>query len=171
MIDSTPGLDPIHLPPTFRTATRRDAPLVLAFITELAAYERLAHTVAATAADIEAALFCDHPKVFCDLAEVEGEPVGFALWFYNFSTFVGRHGLYLEDLYVQPHARGQGIGRALLKGLARRCVDEKLGRLEWSVLDWNAPAIAFYDSLGSVSMDDWRIRRLDGDALRTLAQA
>jgi len=155
--------------PTLRAATPGDIDLVLAFIGELAAYERLAHAAVATAADIEAALFCDHPKAFCDLAEVAGEAVGFALWFYNFSTFVGRHGLYLEDLYVRPQARGSGIGRALLRRLAQRCVGEGLGRLEWAVLDWNAPAIAFYDSLGSVSMDDWRIRRLDGAALRALA--
>jgi GNAT superfamily N-acetyltransferase len=156
--------------PTFRAATHGDADLVLGFVGELAAYERLAHAAGATAADIEAALFCDHPKVFCDLAEVEGEAVGFALWFYSFSTFVGRHGIYLEDLFVRPEARGSGIGRALLRRLAQRCVDEGLGRLEWSVLDWNAPAIAFYDSLGSVSMDDWRMRRLDGAALNALAE-
>jgi GNAT superfamily N-acetyltransferase len=154
----------------FRAATPGDTGLVLAFIGELAAYERLAHAAVATAADIEAALFCDHPKAFCDLAEIEGEAVGFALWFYNFSTFVGRHGIYLEDLYVRPQARGVGIGRALLRRLAQRCVEEGLGRLEWAVLDWNTPAIAFYDSLGSVSMDDWRTRRLDGAALRALAQ-
>ncbi len=155
--------------PTLRAATPGDMDLVLAFIGELAAYERLAHAAVATAADIEAALFCDHPKAFCDLAEVAGEAVGFALWFYNFSTFVGRHGLYLEDIYVRPQARGLGIGRALLRRLAQRCIDEGLGRLEWAVLDWNAPAIAFYDSLGSVSMDDWRTRRLDGAALQALA--
>ncbi len=156
-------------PPTFRVAIPGDVATVLAFISELAAYERLSHAAVATAADIEAALFSDHPKVFCDLAEVEGEAVGFALWFYNFSTFVGRHGIYLEDLYVRPHARGLGLGLGLLKRLAQRCVDERLGRLEWAVLDWNAPAIAFYDSLGSVSLDDWRTRRLDGAALRALA--
>jgi GNAT superfamily N-acetyltransferase len=124
----------------------------------------------ATAADIEAALFCDHPKAYCELVEVAGEAVGFALWFYNFSTFVGRHGLYLEDLYVRPQARGSGLGRALLARLAQRCVDENLGRLDWAVLDWNAPAIAFYDALGSVSLDDWRTRRLDGAALQALAK-
>jgi GNAT superfamily N-acetyltransferase len=156
--------------PTFRPARYNDVAYVLAFIGELAAYERLAHAAVATAVDIEAALFCDHPKAFCDLAEVAGEPVGFALWFYNFSTFVGRPGIYLEDLYVRPHARGLGIGRGLLRRLAQRCVHEGLGRLEWAVLDWNAPAIAFYDSLGSVSMDDWRTRRLDGEALRGLAE-
>jgi len=169
MTDLTTALSPPRGQPAFRAATPDDVELVLAFIGELAAYERLAHAAVATAADIGAALFCDHPKVFCDLAEVEGEAVGFALWFYTFSTFVGRHGLYLEDLYVRPHARGLGIGRALLRRLAQRCVDEGLGRLEWSVLDWNAPAIAFYDSLGSVSMDDWRTRRLDGAALSALA--
>ncbi len=156
--------------PTYRAARPGDASLVLAFIGELAAYERLADAVVATVADIEAALFCSHPKAFCDLAEIEGEAVGFALWFYNFSTFVGRHGIYLEDLYVRPAARGLGIGRAFLKRLAQRCIDERLGRLEWSVLDWNAPAIAFYDALGSVSMDDWRTRRLDGKALQALAE-
>jgi GNAT superfamily N-acetyltransferase len=170
MTDLPAAPSPPRRQPTFRAATPGDVELVLDFIGELAAYERLAHAAVATAADIEAALFCDHPKVFCDLAEVEGEAVGLALWFYNFSTFVGRHGLYLEDLYVRPHARSLGIGRALLKRLAQRCVDEGLGRLEWSVLDWNAPAIAFYDSLGSVSMDDWRTRRLDGAALRALAE-
>jgi len=162
---------PSRREPTFRAATPGDADLVLAFIGELADYERLAHAVAATPADIEAALFGDRPKVFCDLAELDGEAVGFALWFYNFSTFVGRHGIYLEDLFVRPQARGLRLGRALLRRLAQRCIDEGLGRLEWSVLDWNAPAIAFYDSLGSVSMDEWRTRRLDGPALQALAGA
>jgi len=154
-----------------RAATPDDVGLVVTFIRELAIYERLEHEAVATTAEIEAALFCDHPKVFCDLAEVEGEPVGFAVWFYTFSTFVGRHGLYLVDLYVRPQARGLGIGRALLRRLAQRCVRENLGRVEWAVLDWNAPAIAFYDRLGSVSMDDWRTRRLDGDALQALAES
>jgi GNAT superfamily N-acetyltransferase len=153
-----------------RSAVRSDAPLIVALIAELAAYERLAHEAVATVANIEAALFSAAPRAFCDLAEVDGETVGLALWFYNFSTFVGRHGLYLEDLYVRPDARGRGAGKALLAHLARRCVDEQLGRLEWSVLDWNAPAIAFYDALGSVSMDDWRIRRLTGSALQRLAE-
>ncbi len=165
--DSSPSPRP---QPIFRRAIGGDVDTVLAFIAELAAYERLSHAAVATVEDLEAALFCDHPKVFYDRAEVDGKAVGFALWFYSFSTFVGRHGLYLEDLYVRPQARGSGIGRALLTRLAQRCVDEGLGRLEWSVLDWNAPAIAFYESLGSISMDDWRTRRLDGAALRALAQ-
>jgi GNAT superfamily N-acetyltransferase len=95
--------------------------------------------------------------------------VGFALWFYNYSTFVGRHGIYLEDLFVRPEARGSGAGKALLAGLAKRCVDENLGRLEWAVLDWNAPSIAFYDSLGAAAMDEWIMRRMTGEALRKLA--
>jgi GNAT superfamily N-acetyltransferase len=154
---------------TIRTAEPADAALVLAFIRELAEYERLSHAVTASEADIGEALFGASPRVFCDLVESDGETVGFALWFYNFSTFVGRCGLYLEDLYVRPSARGLGAGKALLRTLARRCVDERLGRLEWAVLDWNAPAIGFYDSLGALSLDDWRIRRLTGEALQALA--
>ncbi len=152
-----------------RPAAPPDAGLIHRLIGELAAYERLSHEAVATQEDIQQALFGDTPRAFCDLALLGEEPVGFALWFYNFSTFVGRHGLYLEDLYVQPAARGLGAGRALLAHLAARCVEEKLGRMEWSVLDWNAQAIGFYDGLGSVSMDDWRIRRLNGEALARLA--
>ena len=152
-----------------RPAMRQDAALIAVLIGELAAYERLAQEAVATAADIEAALFTAQPRAFCEIAEVDGEAVGFALWFYNFSTFVGRSGLYLEDLFVRPKARGRGAGRALLRSLACRCVEEKLGRMEWAVLDWNAQAIAFYDALGSRSLDDWRIRRLTGEALATLA--
>jgi GNAT superfamily N-acetyltransferase len=153
-----------------RPAAPSDAPLVAELIGELAAYERLAHEAKATPADLERALFGPHPRVFCEIAEVDGQPAGFALWFYNFSTFVGRHGLYLEDLFVRPEARGRGAGLALLRALARRCVDEGLGRMDWAVLDWNAPAIAFYDRLQSVGLEDWRLRRLSGEALSGLAQ-
>ena len=104
-----------------------------------------------------------------DVLGLGGEAVGLALWFYNFSTFAGRHGIWLEDLYVRPEARGRGAGVALLKGLARRCRDEGLARLEWSVLDWNAPAIGFYDALGAGAMDGWTTRRLTGEALERLA--
>ena len=142
---------------------------MVGFIAALAAYEELSHEMEATEAQVDAALFSDAPKAFCDIAEMDGKPVGFALWFYNFSTFVGRHGIYLEDLFVIPEARGSGAGKALLSGLARRCVDEGLGRLEWSVLDWNAPAIGFYDSLGADAMDGWTTRRLHGEALAKLA--
>ena len=152
-----------------RPARPDEADLVLRFIRELAEYERLLHEVKTTREDVARILFGPAPRAFCDIAELDGEPVGFALWFYNYSTFVGRHGIYLEDLFVRPSARGSGAGKALLANLARRCVDEGLGRLEWSVLDWNAPSIAFYDSLGAASMDEWIIRRLTGEGIRKLA--
>ena len=154
-----------------RPAQRDDCTLVAALIGELAAYEKLAEQAKATPAVLEAALFAPTPRVFCEIAEVDGEAVGFALWFYNFSTFVGRGGVYLEDLFVRPQARGRGAGLALLRSLAGRCAAEGLGRMEWAVLDWNAPAIAFYDALGSRSLDDWRLRRLDGEALARLAES
>ena len=153
-----------------RPATAQDAGLVCDYVRELAEYERLAHEAVATEADLHAALFCDRPKVFCDLAEWDGQPAGFALWFYTFSTFRGRHGIYLEDLYVRPALRGRRIGRALLEGLARRCAAEDLARLEWAVLDWNAPSIAFYEGLGAKPMNDWTVYRLSGDDLQTLAK-
>ncbi len=153
---------------TVRDAVPGDAPLVLHFIRALADYERLVHEVAATEADIERELFGPSPKVFCQLAEVEGKPVGFALWYYTFSTFQGRHGIWLEDLFVNPEMRGHGVGKALLVDLARRCVREGLGRYEWAVLDWNQPSIDFYMSQGAVFMDDWRRCRVTGAALEKL---
>ena len=161
---------PVTTKVSVRPAVPADDALILQFIRDLAAYEKLLDDGRATRDDITVALFGDNPKAFCDIAEIDGRPVGFALWFYNFSTFVGRHGIYLEDLFVRPQARGQGAGKALLAGLARRCVDERLGRLEWAVLDWNAPAIAFYDSLGAAAKVDWIIRRLDGEALARLGR-
>ena len=153
-----------------RAAAPADAPLIADLVRELAAYERLAHEAVATEADVAAALFGPGaPRAFCNIAELDGEPVGFALWFYSFSTFVGRHGLYLGDLFVRPAARGAGAGRALLAGLARRCRDEGLGRLEWAVLDWNAPALGFYRSLGAEGMDGWTVHRLAGPVLAALA--
>jgi GNAT superfamily N-acetyltransferase len=154
-----------------RPAAPHDAPVILAFIRELAEYERLLHEVKTTLADVETILFGASPKAFCDIAENDDGPVGFALWFYSVSTFEGRHGLYLEDLYVRPAARGTGLGKALLAHLARRCAAEGLPRLEWSVLDWNAPAIAFYDSLGASAKTDWITRRLSGEALARLADS
>jgi GNAT superfamily N-acetyltransferase len=153
---------------TIRPAAPGDAPVVLDLIRALARYEKLEHEVKATEADIAAALFGPTPRVFCDLAEADGRTVGFALWFYTFSTFVGRHGIYLEDLFVEPALRGRGIGKALLRGLARRCVAEKLGRLEWSVLDWNEPSIQFYRAQGARLLDDWTMCRVDGEALQRL---
>lgn len=157
------------MPVLVRSATPADAGLIHQFILDLADYEKLLDTVQATDADTTAALFGDNPRAFADIAELDGQPVGFSLWFYNYSTFVGRHGIWLEDLFVQPSARGSGAGKALLANLAKRCVDEGLGRLEWSVLDWNATSIAFYDSLGAAAMDEWIIRRLTGEGIRKLA--
>jgi GNAT superfamily N-acetyltransferase len=153
-----------------RRSERTDCGLILRFIRELADYERLAPEVQATEALVEAMLFVAHPRAFCEIATLDGEAVGFALWFYNLSTFLGRHGLYLEDLYVRPEARGRGVGKALLAHLAQRCAVETLGRMEWSVLDWNASAIAFYDSLGATTQSQWQSRRLTGEALERLAR-
>ncbi len=155
---------------SIRPAGQQDLPLVCAYIRELAEYERLAHEAVATTDDLHAALFGDQPKVFCELAESEGAPAGFALWFYTFSTFTGRPGIYLEDLYVRPEHRGHGAGRALLTSLARRCAAEDLGRLEWAVLDWNAPSIAFYKSLGAAPLIDGTLYRLTGEALHALGR-
>ena len=153
-----------------RPAGPDDLATIHGFILDLADYERLAHEVDAAPGDLARDLFGSSPRVFCDLAEIDGAPVGFALWFYNYSTFRGRHGIWLEDLFVRPEHRGAGAGLALLRGLARRCQDEDLARLEWSVLDWNAPAIGFYDRLGALAMDDWTTRRLTGAGLEALAQ-
>lgn len=153
-----------------RPAAPSDATVIHGFIRALADYENLLDQVQASEADIAGVLFCAEPRAFCDIAELDGAAVGFALWFYNLSTFTGRHGVYLEDLYVRPEARGCGAGRALLAGLARRCADEGLTRLEWAVLDWNAPAIRFYDRLGAGTQSEWVIRRLTGEALEALAR-
>ena len=154
---------------SIRPVRAGEAALVLQFVRELAEYENLSHEVEATEAMIDAALFGPQPRIFCDLAEWDGAPVGFALWFLNFSTFSGRSGIYLEDLSVRPAFRGKGIGKALMVHLARRCVAQGWGRLQWSVLDWNTPSIDFYKSLGGVLMDEWTVVRVSGDALKRLA--
>lgn len=151
-----------------RAATAGDAALIVQFIAALAEYEKLTHEAKATEADIVRDLFGAEPKVFCEIAEWEGKPVGFTLWFYTYSTFQGRHGIWLEDLFVDPSMRGKGIGKALLVNLARRCVQEGLGRFEWWVLDWNEPSIEFYKSQGGVMQDEWTKVRVDGEALRKL---
>ena len=152
-----------------RVATVSDTPLIVEFVRDLAEYERLLHEVEMTEADVRRDIFGENPRAFCEIAEHKGRPVGFALWFYNYSTFRGRAGIYLEDLFVKPEARGVGAGKALLRRLAQRCVDADLGRLEWAVLNWNTPSIQFYDSLGASAKDDWTVRRLDGEALHALA--
>ena len=154
-----------------RPAVATDAAQIIGFIADLAAYEKLSHEARATEADILRDLFGDNPKVFCEIAEWDGQPVGFALWFYTYSTFQGRAGIWLEDLYVDPGLRGKGIGKALLAHLARRCVAEGLGRFEWWVLDWNTPSIDFYKSQGGTMQDEWTKVRVDGAALAKLGAA
>ena len=153
-----------------RGARPDEAGVVLALIRELAEYEKLLHEVEASEAMIADALFCAHPRLFCDIAEWNGEVAGFAVWFVNFSTFSGRSGIYLEDLFVRPALRGNGIGKALLANLAQQCLANGWSRLQWSVLDWNTPSIEFYKSLGAVLMDEWTVCRVGGPALTALAQ-
>jgi GNAT superfamily N-acetyltransferase len=153
---------------SIRSAVPADAGLIVRFIAALAAYEKLSHEAQATEADILRDLFGDAPKVFCEIAEHDGKPVGFSLWFYTYSTFQGRHGIWLEDLFVEPEARGLGVGKALLVNLAQRCVREGLGRFEWWVLDWNEPSINFYKAQGGVMQDEWTKVRVDGQALLRL---
>lgn len=155
---------------SIRPARSGEAGLVLRFIKALADYEKLSHEVEASEAEIDAALFGPNPRAFCDIAEWAGETVGFAVWYYTYSTFSGRHGIWLEDLYVEPGQRGRGIGKALMAGLARRCVEEGLPRLAWWVLNWNEPSRVFYRSIGAVAQDEWTVKRLDGEALVRLGQ-
>ena len=156
-------------PITIRPAGREDVPLVLEFIRELARYERLEHEVSASEAQLLEALFGERRYAEVVFACDGGEPVGFALFFHNFSTFRGRPGIYLEDLFVRPQARGRGIGKRLLAWLAHTAVERRCARLEWAVLDWNEPSIGFYRRLGAVPMDEWTTFRLTGDALASLA--
>jgi GNAT superfamily N-acetyltransferase len=156
---------------TIRPATVQDVPLILQFIKALAEYEKLTHDVIATEPKLRGALFGPRPEAEVVIAFADGEPAGFALFFHNFSTFVGRHGLYLEDLFVKPEWRGHGIGKRLLIHLARLAVERECGRFEWSVLDWNEPAIGFYRSLGARPLDDWIVFRVTGEALHQLAGA
>lgn len=151
-----------------REARREDCQSILDLIRELATYEREPDAVVNTVEALEEHLFGPQPAVFCHVAEHGGRVIGLALWFLTYSTWEGRHGIHLDDLYISPEHRGKGTGFALLKTLAEICVERGYRRLEWTVLDWNAPAIAFYESIGSHSMDGWSTRRLDGDALRRL---
>ena len=156
---------------SIRQALPSDVPDILAMIRELAEYERALDEVVATEDLLDAALFGPEPGVFALIAEApDGTVVGFALWFRNFSTWLGQHGVYLEDLYVRPACRGQGFGKALLVELARICLDRGYGRLEWWVLDWNEPALQFYRSIGALPMDEWTVQRVTGQTLRDLAR-
>jgi GNAT superfamily N-acetyltransferase len=150
-------------------ATPDDVPEIVAMVHELAEYEREPQSCLLTEAQLAAALFGPAPALFGHVARIEGAAAGCALWFRNFSTWRGVHGIYLEDLFVRPQFRGHGLGRALLARLAAECVERGYGRLEWSVLDWNEPSIGFYRALGAVTMDDWTTFRLDGNALTSLA--
>ena len=152
-----------------RPATPDDVPLIRQLIVELAEYERMRDAAVATDAALREQLFGAQPVAEVLLGEVDGQPAGFALFFHNFSTFLGKRGLYLEDLFVRPQFRGAGLGKHLMAALARLAVQRDCGRFEWSVLDWNTPAIAFYRSIGAVGMQEWTVQRLEGDALRALA--
>jgi GNAT superfamily N-acetyltransferase len=156
---------------SIRPAIADDAPLLLAFVLELGAFEKLSDEVVATEDRIRETLFGARPAALALLAEVDGAPAGFAIYFHNYSTFLARPGLYLEDLFVRPAFRRVGVGRALLAHLARVAIEHGCGRFEWAVLDWNQPAIDFYQSLGARPMNEWTVFRLTGEALRNLAGA
>ena len=158
-----------HSIPTIREATAKDVSLILHFINGLAEYEKLPHEVETNEAMIADTLFGASPKAFCLLCEIDDDPVGFAIYFYNYSTWKGKYGIYLEDLFVYPEHRGKGAGKALLVHIAGIAVANDCGRFEWSVLDWNTPSIDFYTSLGARVMEGWDIYRVDGEALEKLA--
>jgi len=162
---------PARMNATLRSAQVEDVPQILAFILELAEYERLAHTVTATEDLLRRSLFGPKPAAEAIIAAVDGVDVGWALFFTNFSTFNGLPGIYIEDLYVKPELRGQGIGKALLKQVATLAVERGCGRVEWAVLDWNEPSIQFYKSLEAKPMEEWTTYRLTGDSLMKLADA
>lgn len=157
---------------TIREALPQDVSSIHRLIVELATYERAVDEVLATPADLQASLFAEPPLVHAHVAvdESTDEIVGFAIWFVNYSTWLGRHGIYLEDLYVRQSRRGEGHGRALLARLANICIENDYGRLEWSVLDWNEPAIDFYRKLGAIALNEWTVNRASGEVLRALAE-
>ena len=153
-----------------RPARRDEVGIVLQLIHDLAVYEKAPNEVEATEKELLETIFSSDPKVFCDLVEVDGEIAGMAIWFLNYSTWQGKHGIYLEDLFIMPEYRGRGYGKALLKHLAKICDDKGYGRFQWWVLDWNSPAIEFYRSLGAVSMDEWTVYRVSGAPLKELGK-
>ena len=160
-------MNPFHI----RKVTKKDCPIILGFIQALAKYEKLSHEVTATVAELEKTLFGERSFAEVLIAWEDAQPVGFALFFHNYSTFLAKPGIHLEDLYVQPSFRGKGYGKALLKTLAQHAFEKNYGRLEWNVLDWNQPAIDFYRSLNAIPMDGWTTFRLTGNALAELANA
>lgn len=153
-----------------RRANKADAAVILELIQELAEYEKAPNEVIAQVSDLESTLFCEDPRVFCDVVEVDTEIAGMALWFLNYSTWQGRHGIYLEDLFIRPEFRGRGFGKALLQHLAKICEANGYGRLQWWVLDWNSPAIEFYRSIGAEAMSEWTVYRVSGEPLKRLSR-
>ena len=153
-----------------RRAEREEVGAVLQLIHDLAHYEKAPNEVEATEKELLSTIFSEDPKVFCDVVEVDGDIAGMAIWFLNYSTWQGKHGIYLEDLFIKPEYRGRGYGKALLQHLARICEEKGYGRFQWWVLDWNSPAIEFYRSLGAVAMDEWTVYRVSGQALKDLGQ-
>ena len=153
-----------------RPAERKEVGAVLQLIHDLAHYEKAPNEVEATEKELLSTIFSEDPKVFCDVVEVDGDIAGMAIWFLNYSTWQGKHGIYLEDLFIKPEYRGRGYGKALLQHLARICDEQGYGRFQWWVLDWNSPAIEFYRSLGAVAMDEWTVYRVSGQALKELGQ-
>jgi GNAT superfamily N-acetyltransferase len=156
---------------TIRPATIDDVEQIMQFVIDLAIYEKEPEAVVATPQHFRTALFCDNPQVHCLIAESNGKAIGFALYFFSFSTWLGQHGIYLEDLYVTPETRGIGAGKALLKELSKIAVKKNLGRVEWSVLDWNEPAIKFYQAMGAEAKDGWSVYRLADQALIDFAKS
>ena len=151
-----------------RPAQQDEVGIVLQLIHDLALYEKAPNEVEATEKELLETIFVDNPRVFCDVVEVDGEIAGMAIWFLNYSTWQGKHGIYLEDLFIKPEFRGKGYGKALLQHLAKVCDERGYGRFQWWVLDWNSPAIEFYKSLGAVAMDEWTVYRVSGDPLKKL---
>jgi len=153
-----------------RPARKEEVGIVLQLIHDLAHYEKAPDEVEATEKELLTTIFAEEPRVFCDLVEVDGDIAGMAIWFLNYSTWQGKHGIYLEDLFIKPEFRGRGFGKALLQHLARICEEKGYGRFQWWVLDWNSPAIEFYRSLGAVAMDEWTVYRVSGEALKDLGK-
>jgi GNAT superfamily N-acetyltransferase len=160
-------IQPIH----YRQATEADVSLIFGYIKKLAEYEKLLHEVVATEDNIRQSLFCADPKAFCVLAEQGETPVGFAICFYNYSTFQGKPGIYIEDIFVEPEFRGQGVGKRFFNYLAKKALEEDCGRIQWWVLDWNEPSIYFYKKLGAKAMDEWTVFRLEGSSIQEIAEA